>query len=235
MIVSIIVPVFNEQNTISKILNKVHRAKLPKKFKKEIIVVNDASTDNTPKILSRLKTPHKCVHHYLNHGKGAAIITGIKHAKGDIVLIQDADLEYDPNDYFKLLEPFTKKNVKVVYGTRLVDYPLVLFGKNKTPMPLHWLANKILTRLTNMLYGNFVTDMETCYKVVRKRLVDDLNLKAKRFDFEPEITAKLLKRGIKVIEIPIKVRPRDYHQGKKIGWKDGVIAVWTLIKYKFTD
>lgn len=233
MKVSIIIPVFNEEKTVAKILTKVKLAKLPAGFTKEILVINDASTDKTGKILKRQKI--KVFHHAINLGKGVAILTGMIHATGDVVLIQDADLEYDPNDYKRLLIPFTNKRIKVVYGSRLINYPLSLFGINKTPLPMHLIANKLLTRLTNLLYGNSVTDMETCYKVINRKLMISLKLKAHRFDFEPEVTAKILKKGHKIVEVPISVTPRNYAQGKKIGWRDGVIAIWTLVKYKFVD
>lgn len=233
MKVSIIIPVFNEQATIRQILQKVREAKLPAGFSKEIVIVNDASSDKTLSILNSMKV--ETISHKYNMGKGAAIVTGAKKAAGDLILIQDADLEYDPQDYVRLLAPFKDKSCSVVYGSRLMDYPLVLWGQNKTPLPFHWLANKMLTFLTNILYGNSVTDMETCYKIFRKSVFNSLNIQAKRFDFEPEVTAKILKMGIKIIEIPIKVKPRDYKQGKKIGWRDGLMAIWTLVKYRFQN
>lgn len=231
MKVSIVVPVFNEENTIARILAKIAKAKLPKGFNKEIIIVDDASTDKTNKILSKKRH----IKHEVNRGKGAAILSGLAIASGDLILIQDADLEYSPKDYIRLLEPFKNKKVKAVYGSRLINYPLKLFGKNKTPLPIHLLANKFLTFLTNLLYGNAVTDMETCYKIIDRKLMVSLKLRANRFDFEPEVTVKLLKKGIKIVEVPIKVRPRSYAQGKKIGWKDGFVAIWTLLKFKFVD
>ncbi|KKU80296.1 MAG: Glycosyl transferase family 2 [Candidatus Amesbacteria bacterium GW2011_GWA2_47_70] len=196
MKVSIIIPVYNEEKTISAILEKVRQSKLPAGFTKEIIVVDDASTDSTLKKIKNLnlKLKLRLITHSVNRGKGAAILTGLSKSTGDLVLIQDADLEYDPADYVRLLEPFKNKNVQVVYGSRLLNYPLKLFGKHKTPMPIHLIANKFLTHLTNFLYGHKVTDMETCYKVMR-----------------------------------------SYAQGKKIGWQDGLIAIWTLIKYRFVD
>ncbi|MDP1743769.1 MAG: glycosyltransferase family 2 protein [Candidatus Amesbacteria bacterium] len=233
MKVSIIIPVYNEERTISKILKKVSLATLPSGFVKEIIVVNDSSRDRTVHEIKKCKIKMVVINHAENLGKGAAIISGLEKALGEIVLIQDADLEYDPEDYQKLLAPFQNNQTQVVYGSRLIDYPLKLFGKHKTPMPIHLLANKFLTFLTNYLYGSSVTDMETCYKVINTKLLKSLNIQAKRFDFEPEVTAKILKRGIKIIEIPIKVKPRSYQEGKKIGWRDGLIAIWTLIKYRF--
>ena len=235
MKVSIIIPVYNEEKTISAILEKVRQSKLPAGFTKEIIVVDDASTDSTLKKIKNLnlKLKLRLITHSVNRGKGAAILTGLSKSTGDLVLIQDADLEYDPADYVRLLEPFKNKNVQVVYGSRLLNYPLKLFGKHKTPMPIHLIANKFLTHLTNFLYGHKVTDMETCYKVMNRKLMVSLSVKANRFDFEPEITAKILKKGISIVEVPIKVKPRSYAQGKKIGWPDGLIAIWTLIKYRF--
>ena len=233
MIVTIIIPVYNEQNTIRRIIEKVKLAKLPPGFSRELIVVNDASSDKTSSIIKSLKI--KTIDHGCNQGKGAAIITGVSKARGDLLLIQDADLEYNPQDYIRLLAPFQNNDVSVVYGSRLVNYPLVLWGENKTPMPIHWMANKFLTLLTNLLYGNSVTDMETGYKVIRAHLFKSLNIQAKKFDFEPEVTAKILKRKIRIHEIPIKVEPRSYADGKKIGWKDGLSAVWTLFKYRFAD
>lgn len=235
MKVSVIVPAYNEEKTIAQILKKIVDAKLPAGFQKEIIVVDDASSDNTGRILSSSQFKLKTMSHSVNLGKGAAILTGLSKATGDLVLIQDADLEYDPSDYVRLLAPFKNKKVRVVYGSRLINYPLKLFGKHKTPMPIHLLANKFLTLFTNVLYGHSVTDMETGYKVFRRDLIASLNLRSKRFDFEPEITAKLLKKNINIIEVPIKVKPRSYAQGKKIGWKDGIVAVWILVRIKFFD
>ena len=233
MKVTILIPVFNEQATISELIAKVAQAKLPPGFTKEVIIINDGSTDATPRILNKIKSGFKIIHQPRNLGKGAGIRTGIRHATGDIVIIQDADLEYNPNDFSRLLSLFKDKRVKAVYGSRFINYPLILTGKNKTPLPVHWLANKFLTFLTNILYGNSVTDMETCYKIVRRRTLLSLNLQSNRFDIEPEITAKLFKKGIKIKELAIQVKPRSYQEGKKIGWKDGLMAVVTLVKYRF--
>lgn len=233
MKVSIIIPVYNESNTISQLLKRVFSAQLPLGFTKEVIVVNDASTDRTPQFIPKSKC--KLISHSQNLGKGAAIKTGLKHATGEVVLIQDADLEYDPNDYPKLLAPFKNTNTRVVYGSRLINYPLKFYGPQKTPMPIHWLANHLLTLLTNILFNQSVTDMETCYKAIKRDVFLSLHLKSNRFDIEPEITAKLLKRGIKIHEIPVQVKPRSYAEGKKIGWRDGLIAIWTLLKYRFVD
>lgn len=230
---SIIIPVFNEQNTLDKVLRKVISVNLSS-IKKEIIVVDDASTDKTQSILMKWKNVIKILKHSINMGKGSAIRDGVKNASGDLIIIQDADLEYDPNYYLELLEPFNKE-AKVVYGTRLLNYPLNLWGENKTVLPLNLVANKFLTAFTNILYGGNLTDMETGYKVFRKDILQKINIKSNRFDFEAEITAKLLKKRVEIIEVPITTKPRTYKEGKKIGWKDGFIAIWTLIKYKFID
>lgn len=235
MRISVIIPVFNEEKTITQILKKVFSVSLPKGFTKEVIVINDGSTDETLNLLKKSRYKFILINHLINQGKGQAIRSGVDKAAGALILIQDADLEYDPKDYQRLLEPFTNPQTQVVYGTRLINYPLQILGQKKTPLPLHLLANKLLTYMTNVLYGDALTDMETCYKVVSLSLVKQLHLQARRFDFEPEITAKILKRNINIIEVPIKVKPRDYKDGKKIGWKDGLIAVLTLVKYRIVD
>lgn len=233
MKVSIIIPVYNEAKTIGRVIRRVLDSALPAGFSREIIVVNDASTDRSLEVIKKFKSRLKLISHPVNQGKGAAVVSGLTKSSGEIVLIQDADLEYHPKYYVSLLQPFMSPRIKVVYGSRLINYPLRFLGKDKTPMPLHLIANRFLTLLTNLLYGVSVTDMETGYKVMSAPLLRSLNLKSKRFDLEPEITAKILKKGVKIIEIPIKVRPRSYAQGKKIGLKDGLIAIWTLIKYRF--
>jgi glycosyltransferase involved in cell wall biosynthesis len=230
---SIIIPVFNEEKTISELLDQVIGVKLPKGINKEIIVVNDGSTDQTVAILESYKNKIKFIHHTKNKGKGAAVRTGFVKARGDFLLIQDADLEYNPQDYSKLLEPLIQKIAKVVYGTRLVDYPLRLWGANKTPLPLHWISNKFLTKLTNLLYRSNLTDMETCYKLMTKEVLKAIDLKANKFDIEPEITAKILLSGHVIHEVPIKVKPRTKSEGKKIGWKDGIHAIWAIMKYRY--
>lgn len=231
MKLTIIIPVFNEEKTLSEIIRKVKSVDLGK-LQREIIVVDDCSTDKTSQIAKKI-SGIKYFKHKINKGKGAAVRTGIKNASGDIMIIQDADLEYDPTYFKKLLKPILSKKAKVVYGSRLKNLDVTLFGKHRTPLLLHFFGNKLLTAITNILYGSNITDMETCYKVFTSDVIQNLNLESNRFEIEPEITAKILKKGIKITEIPIKVSPRDYSEGKKITWKDGFGAVGTLVKYKF--
>lgn len=235
-LLSIIVPVFNEQKTVKELLGKVFKAKLPDGISKEIIVVDDCSTDKTSKFLSSI-TDINFVYfkHHRNLGKGAAVKTGIKRAIGDYLIIQDADLEYDPNDYTRLLEPILKGKSQIVFGTRLINYPLRLWGKNKTVLPLHLIANKLLTGLVNLLYGSSLTDMETGYKLFTREIIGKLHLKSDRFEIEPEITIKSLKLGYNILEVPIKTEPRGYDEGKKIGFWDGLTAIWTIFKYRFLE
>lgn len=230
-ILSIIVPVFNEEKTVKQLLGRVNKVKLPRGIGKEIIVVDDGSTDKTRKVLSDLK--FKILRLNKNLGKGVALRVGIKNAKGDYLIIQDADLEYDPNDYSKLLRPILEKKSKIVFGTRLVNYPLKLWGKSRTVLPLHLIANRFLTWLVNFLYGSNLTDMETGYKLFTREVIENLRLQSDRFEIEPEITIKSLKLGYNIVEVPIKTKPRGYNQGKKIGFWDGLKAVWTILKYRF--
>lgn len=226
MKLSIIMPVFNEEKNILKILRKVQAVKLP--MDKEIIIIDDGSKDKTRELLSKIKSKGvKIFLHEKNKGKGAAIRTGLSKVSGDIILIQDADNEYDPNEYPELIEPLLK-GAMVVYGSRL-------YGKHITRYQFYYLGNKVLTAVTNLLYGSNISDMETCYKVFKRVAIKGMVLRAKRFDFEPEITAKFLKRGYKIVDVPISYKGRSFQEGKKIKWTDGVIALWYLIKYRFVD
>ncbi len=227
-LLSIIVPVYNEEKTLLPLIQKVQAVRLFG-LKKQILVVNDGSTDGTGRILKRLRVPGGLVfHHEKNRGKGAAIRTAIPHTRGDIVIIQDADLEYDPNDYKIVLAPILQGSADVVYGSRFM-------GVHRAFLFLHYLGNKALTLLTNILYDTVLTDMETCYKAFKGDLLRSLKLRSNRFDFEPEVTAKVLKRGCKLFEVPISYHGRGFEEGKKITWRDGVVALFCLVRYRFMD
>ncbi len=227
MKLSIIIPVYNEQKTIREIIRRVEATGLVD----EIVAVDDGSTDGSREILDEIGVDGRVrvIHHDHNQGKGKAVRTGIENASGDLLLIQDADLEYDPREYPILLKPIQEGIADVVYGSRFL-------GAGRRPV-LFWnmVANKILTLVTNILYNNILTDMETCYKLFRRTVVQDMPLHAHGFEFEPEFTAKILKRKARIYEVPITFNPRDYSEGKKIKMKDAFIAMWTLIKYRFVD
>ncbi len=228
MKLSVVIPVFNENATIHEIIQRVVKVGLAD----EIIVVDDGSTDGSRVILEELVGTFPQLHlilHENNQGKGAAVRTGIDAAHGDLILIQDADLEYDPRDYPKLLEPIDEGRAEVVYGSRFLG------GARRSTMFWHMVANKMLTFMTNVLYNSILSDMETGYKLIRRDILTAMPLHARRFDFEPEVTAKLLKRRVRIFEVPITFNPREYEDGKKIGIKDAFEAVWTLVKYRFVD
>ncbi len=232
---SIIIPAYNEEATISDIIKKVKKVKI-KNVVKEIVVVDDCSTDKTGDILKKIKGKSvKVFYHSKNMGKGASIRTALLHATGEIISIQDADLEYDPENVVKLVQPILEKKSDVVYGSRFLGKKVSLLGLRKVPIPMHWIGNRGLTLITNILYLSSITDMETGCKVFRKDVVNGMKLKSRRFDFEPEITAKILKRGYKIKEIPIDFKPRSFDEGKKITWRDGIKAAYYLIKYRFLD
>lgn len=236
MKLSIVIPVYNEEKTVKQMVDKVLACRLPKRVIREVIIVNDGSTDKTSQILKKFNNKGiKVINHSINIGKGAAVRSGFKEAKGDVVVIQDADLEYNPENFYELLKPIISKGAKVVYGTRLQNYSLKLWGTDKTVLPSHLIANRALTGFTNLLYKSHLTDMETCYKLISKEVVEKLLLRSNRFEIEPEITAKILKKGYSIVEIPIKVVPRTHKEGKKITWKDGFSAVGTLIKYRIIN
>lgn len=231
---SIIIPVYNEARTINTLINKVEKLELPKNISKEVILVDDFSTDGTRDIIKQIKN-HKVFFHDKNQGKGAALKTGFKEATGDIIIIQDADLEYNPEQIPTLINPIIEGKTNVVYGSRFLNRKLHIIGKNKIILPHHLLGNKLLTKLTNTLYRINITDMETCYKAFSRNILKDIEINADRFDFEPEITAKLAKKRELILELPIESHPRRPEEGKKISWKDGLYAFWVLLKYRFVD
>jgi len=224
---SVVMPVFNEKETIREILAQVQAVGLVS----QIVVVDDGSTDGTREVLQdeAARDPMMTlVLHDRNRGKGASVRSGIKQATGDIVIIQDADLEYDPRDYATLIRPIQEGRVKVVYGSRFL-------GPRKDMLFWHMLGNKLLTLVTNVLYDSTLSDMETCYKVMRADVAKSLNIKSDRWGIDPEITAKVLRRGNRIFEVPISYYGREYYEGKKISWRDGFVVLWTLIKYRFVD
>jgi len=226
---SVVVPVYNERNTITEIIRRVRTVELPDGIEREIIVVDDGSTDGTRDVLRQLgDSTVRVLLQERNQGKGAALRTGFSHATGDYVLVQDADLEYDPNDWPRLLGPVLAGKARVVYGSRFT-------GERRNMLLLHWIGNRFLSLVTNVLYNTTLSDMETCYKLVDRALIESLALQSNRFDIEPEITAKILKRGVRIYEVPISYTGREFSEGKKIEWTDGFGALWTLLKYRFTD
>jgi glycosyltransferase involved in cell wall biosynthesis len=227
MKLSVIIPIYNEVESIREIVKRVKNTNLAW----EIILVDDGSIDGTRDLLREMdgKEGICIILHEKNQGKGAAVRTGFDAARGDILLIQDADLEYDPRDYPTLLKPLDEGIADVVYGSRFLG------GPRRVVMFWHLVANYMLTFMTNILYNTILSDMETGYKVFRRGVIEDMPLHAKRFDFEPEFTAKVLKRKYRIFEVPITFNPRDYSEGKKIKFKDAFEAVWTLLKYRFVD
>lgn len=241
MKLSIIVPVFNEEKTIVPVLEKLTELTFPQGTQKEIIVVDDGSKDKTVSQIKQFLTQHKkekivLYQHEKNKGKGAAIKTAIEKATGEFVIIQDADLEYNPHDIVRLFQEILDRKAEVVYGTRLKRLPHFEKEERTSRFLLHYVGNKFLSLITSLLYGQWVTDMETCYKLFPRKAVTHIDLKARGFEFEPEITAKLIKAGYKIHEIPIQTKPRSYTEGKKLDTvRDGKKALWTLLKYRFAS
>jgi glycosyltransferase involved in cell wall biosynthesis len=227
MKLSVIIPVYNEVQNIEEILKRVQNTALAW----EIVVVDDNSQDGTRDLLKNLdgKDGLRVILHDRNQGKGAAVRTGLQAARGDTLLIQDADLEYSPHDYPVLLQPIEEGIADVVYGSRFLG------GPRRVAMFWHMIANQLLTFMTNILYDTILSDMETGYKVFRREVIEGIKLRSNRFNFEPEITAKVLKRRYRIYEVPISFNPRDYSEGKKIKLHDAFDAVWTLLKYRFVD
>jgi glycosyltransferase involved in cell wall biosynthesis len=226
---TVVIPCYNEVSSIEPVLERV----LAVNIADEIIIVDDGSSDGTRDILVKIEAQNlanvRIIYHPHNQGKGAAVITGFKAAKCDILMIQDADFEYDPREYPILLKPIHEGIATVVYGSRFLG------GPRKAMNFWNMVANKGLTLATNILYNAILSDMETCYKVFRREVVQNMTIHARRFEFEPEVTAKVLKQGIRIYEVPISYNGREYHEGKKIKWTDAPIALWTLIKYRFVD
>jgi glycosyltransferase involved in cell wall biosynthesis len=226
---SVVVPVFNERTTLVEVIRRMRTVELPDGIEREIIMIDDGSTDGTRDVLRQLgDSTVRVLMHDANRGKGAAVRTGLQVASGDYVLIQDADLEYDHEDWPKLIAPVLRGRARVVYGSRFT-------GERRNMLFLHWVGNRLLSLVTNVLYNTTLSDMETCYKLVDRSLMLDLELRSNRFDIEPEITAKILKRHIRIYEVPISYTGREFDEGKKITWRDGFAALWTLAKFRFAD
>jgi len=224
---SVVIPAYNEKPTIAEIIARVKATP----YDKEIIVVDDGSTDGTREILRQMPGGDvlQVIYREKNGGKGAAVHDGFERASGDIILIQDADLEYDPREYPALIQPIMEGRASVVYGSRFLG------GPRRAMFFTHMLGNQLLTFVTNVLYDTILSDMETCYKVFKAEVVKGMPLKSRRFEMEPEITARVLKKGIRIYEVPISYAGREFAEGKKITWRDGITALWTLIKYRFVD
>jgi glycosyltransferase involved in cell wall biosynthesis len=231
--ISIVVPVFNERATVAELLERVASAPLPAGLDREVVVVDDASTDGTRDLLRSLvaagRPPFRLFEQPRNQGKGAALRRGFAEATGDVVVIQDADLEYDPAEYPRLLQPILDDKADVVFGSRFLG------GPHRVLLFWHYAGNRFLTTLSNMMSNLNLTDMETCYKVFRRSLLDGMPLRSNRFGIEPELTAKLARRRARIYEVPISYHGRTYEQGKKIGWKDGFAALWAIVRFNLAD
>ena len=227
--ISVLIPVFNEIKTLKIIIEKVEQTNFCG-LEKEIILIDDFSNDGSRELLKEYENKYKVFYHDQNMGKGAALRTGFEHMTGDITIIQDADLEYEPADYEALIKLILEDKADVVYGSRLSGA-----RPSRAFLFTHLIGNKFLTLLTNILYNTTLSDMETCYKAFRTDFIKNIEIKSNRFDFEPEITAKVLKAGARFYELPISYYGRDYSEGKKITYKDGFSAIWALVKYRFMD
>jgi glycosyltransferase involved in cell wall biosynthesis len=223
-LLSVIVPVYNERNTVAEILRRIRAVDVP--LQVEVIVVDDGSTDGTDKVLAALEdSTVRVLTHETNRGKGAAVRTAIETARGQLVLVQDADLEYDPDDWPRLLDPVIKGKAEVVYGSRFT-------GERRAMRPSQWLGNRLLTLAANVLYRSTLSDMETCYKLFDRRVLEEIHIDSDGFDFEPEITAKVLRRGHRIYEVPVSYTGREPSEGTKFEWRDGVRALATLVRYR---
>jgi glycosyltransferase involved in cell wall biosynthesis len=230
---SIIIPVYNEKNSIEELVRRVEKADTGK-VGKEIIIVDDCSSDGSREIIKKMKGDYRKILLEKNGGKGAALKAGIKAATGDFIIFQDADLEYDPNDYRKLLKPILEGKASITFGSRFEGARFIPFGKARTMHPMHWIGNKGLVFAFNVLYGTKLSDAEPCYKMFRTDLLKKIDVKADRFEYDIELMCKIVKEGEQIIQMPISYDPRDFSEGKKINWKDGVKALTTMIKYRFS-
>ena len=227
--VTVVMPVYNEHRFVRTIVDKVLSIRIDG-VETDLVIVDDCSRDGTRELLQQLSIPRtKVLFHDRNRGKGAALRTGFAGATGEVILIQDADLEYNPDEYPVLLKPILEGHADVVYGSRFLG------GPHRVHLFWHMVGNKLLTLLSNMMSNLNLTDMETCYKVFRREVLDGITLKSDRFGFEPEFTLKVARQGWRVYEVPISYHGRDYAEGKKIGWRDGVSAIWTIFKYRLMD
>ncbi|HEY6428504.1 MAG TPA: glycosyltransferase family 2 protein [Acidimicrobiales bacterium] len=223
---TVIMPVYNERTTVAEVIRRMRAVELPVRL--QVIVVDDGSSDGSDKVLRAVEdSTVRVIRHERNQGKGAAIRTGMAEARGDLLLIQDADLEYDPRDWPRLLDPILEGKARVVYGSRFT-------GERKNMLPLHWFGNRLLSLVTNVLYSTTLSDMETCYKLFDAQVLEGITIVSNKFDFEPEITAKVLRRGHRIYEVPISYAGREFDEGKKITWRDGFSALKALIKFRFT-
>lgn len=230
-VLSIIIPAFNEEKTIEDIITRVKNIDL-RGIEKEIIVVNDGSTDKTQDILNKCSGITQIAHNQ-NYGKGAALSTGFKAAKGNILLIQDADLEYDPKDYLAMIFPILQETSDVVLGSRFIRYKPRFFGKRRSPYLTHYFGNFLITTITNLLFRKNFTDYEGCYKAFTTKSIQGVSVIATGFEFDNELISKLIRRGNRITEVAIQYHPRSYQEGKKINWRHGVIMLWTIIKWRF--
>lgn len=242
MKLSIVIPVYNEEKTILQLLEIVHSVDLSElNLEKEMIIVDDGSKDKTVEIVKSWDKPHRLILHSINLGKGAAVRTGIQNSTGDIVIIQDADLEYNPHEYSQVIKPIIENKAEVVYGSRFLmpeqkkRNAASVLKRVKGSYFFAYLGGRTITWFTNLLYFTHITDEATCYKTFRADIIKSIEIKGNRFEWEPEVTAKILKKGIQIHEVPITYNPRSYEEGKKIKWKDGIQALWTLLKYRFID
>ncbi len=226
MLVSVIIPIYNERNTVEEIIRRVRSS--PIEDEMDIVVVDDASSDGSWEVVEKIEGI-RAFRHDKNRGKGAAIRTGFEQARGDVIVIQDADLEYDPRDYEKLLGPIRDGYADVVYGSRFLG------GPHRVMFFWHYLGNRFLTLFSNVLNNLNLTDMETCYKCFRTGVIKHMKLRSERFGIEPELTAKFARRKVRIYEVPISYYGRDYEEGKKIHWTDGITALWCIVRYRFFD